>query len=109
MRKQSFWKRLSLKSFKLIAFAALASGNAFASSSGSSLPFVSVLSTLAQAFTGPVALSISTILVVGTGLMAAFGEFGDGMKKFVNIAFWVSSAFGAVALLGVLGSNGSTF
>ena len=97
---------------RVAAFAgmALVSGNAFASTSGgSSLPFVRVLQELADSMTGPVALSIATILVVATGLMAALGEFSDGTKKLVNIAFWCSSAFGAVALLQAFGSTGATF
>ena len=116
MKKLNFWKKSNSMQHKpglmnklLIGLMVFASSNAFASSSGSSFPFVDKLKNLADAISGSLALSVATILIVATGLMNAFGEWGDGMKKLINVAFWCSIAFGVASLIATFGGSGATF
>lgn len=111
MKKQGFWIKLNLKSSRiLLAGLLFAVNSVFATSTqGGALPFESGLKSIADAISGPVAGSIATILIVATGLMNAFGEFGDGMKKLVNIGFWISLIFGVASLISTLNVSGATF
>ena len=116
MKKQGFLKKSNLQScnqllIKLVSGAGLllVSSNAFASSSSSSLPFVSVIKSIADAISGPLALSVATIMIVATGLMNAFGEWSDGMKKMINIGFWCACSFGVASLITTFGGSGATF
>jgi hypothetical protein len=43
----------------------------------------------------------SSILLMAMCLMMAFGEWGDGMKKIINIVFWLS--------LGLTTASGATY
>ena len=85
----------------------LASSSAFASSSSSSFPVVSVIKSIADAISGPVAFSVATILICAVGLMNAFGEWGDGIKKLINVAFWMAIVFGVVGLIALFGGSGA--
>lgn len=82
--------------------------NAFASSVGD-LPFDSTLNLLQQAISGPFLLSASIIMIVVTCLMLAFGEWGDGFKKIINIVMWLSIAFGAVSFIDTMFGGGAVF
>lgn len=69
--------------------------NAFAED----LPFVSTLDTLQKAISGPFLLSASIIMIVVTCIMLAFGEWGDGFKKMINIVLWLSVAFAVTSFI----------
>lgn len=66
------------------------------------LPFTSTLTTLKNAITGPFLLAAAMIMVVVTCVMLAFGEWGDGFKKLINIALWLSIAFGVTSFISSL-------
>ncbi|OAI45995.1 hypothetical protein AYO45_01935 [Gammaproteobacteria bacterium SCGC AG-212-F23] len=82
--------------------------SAFASSMGY-LPFNSTLNTLKDAISGPFLLSAAIIMIVITCLMLAFGEWGDGFKKLINIVLWLSIAFGAVSFVTTMFGGGAVF
>jgi type IV secretory pathway VirB2 component (pilin) len=67
-----------------------------------SLPFDSTLKVLKNAITGPFLMAAAMIMVVVTCIMLAFGEWGDGFKKLINIALWLSIAFGATGFISAL-------
>jgi type IV secretory pathway VirB2 component (pilin) len=79
---------------------------AFASTT-STLPFSSTMTVLKDAISGPFLLAASIIMIVITCLMLAFGEFGDGFKKLINIVFWLSIAFGVVGFITTLFGSGA--
>jgi type IV secretory pathway VirB2 component (pilin) len=81
--------------------------SAWASSTSSNLPFTSTLDTLKEAISGPFLMSASIIMIVVTCLMLAFGEWGDGFKKFLNIAMWLSIAFGVTTTITTLFGSGA--
>jgi type IV secretory pathway VirB2 component (pilin) len=66
------------------------------------LPFTSTLTTLKNAITGPFLLAAAMIMIVVTCVMLAFGEWGDGFKKLINIALWLSIAFGVTGFMSSL-------
>ncbi len=77
----------------------------FAASSNQQFQFESNLTTLQESISGPVLTSIAIIMIVVTSLMLAFGEWGDGFKKLIQIVFWVSIAAGASTLVASLMST----
>lgn len=79
----------------LFAFLSFVTLQAFADS----LPFDGPMQTIESDISGPIAASISTIMVVVTCLLLAFGEFGDGFKRFITITLWLSIALGAASLI----------
>jgi type IV secretion system protein TrbC len=70
--------------------------------SGSDLPFNSTMNRLKDAITGPFLMSVAIIMIVITCLMLAFGEWGDGFKKLINIVLWLSIAFSATSFVTTL-------
>jgi type IV secretion system protein VirB2 len=81
---------------------------AFATSTGS-LPFNSTMNMLKDAISGPFLLSASIIMIVITCLMLAFGEWGDGFKKLINIVLWLSIAFAATSFVTTMFGGGAVF
>lgn len=73
------------------------------------LPFESTLDMLQKSISGPVLTSMSIIMVAITCLMLAFGEWGDGFKKIINIVLWLSVAFAAVSFLTHMFGAGAVF
>lgn len=69
---------------------------------GSDLPFNSTLDTLKEAISGPFLVASAIIMIVITCLMLAFGEWGDGFKKLINIVLWLSIAFGSVSFVSTM-------
>lgn len=67
--------------------------------SGGNLPFNSTMNVLKDAISGPFLLAAAIIMVVITCLMLAFGEWGDGFKKLINIVLWLSIAFAATSFI----------
>ncbi len=82
---------------KTIAGTVLSSHPAFAS--GAYLPFNSTMNMLKDAISGPFLLAATVIMVVITCLMLAFGEWGDGFKKLINMVLWLSIAFAASSFI----------
>lgn len=69
---------------------------------GADLPFNSTMNLLKDSITGPFLMSASIIMIVATCLMLAFGEWGDGFKKLINIVLWLSIAFSATSFVTTL-------
>ena len=81
---------------------------AFASDTGS-LPFESTMQKIEQGISGPFLMAASVIMVVITCLMLAFGEWGDGFKKLINIVLWLSIAFAATTFITTMFGGGAVF
>lgn len=102
------WKRWAKRLLSLPF--SLVSSSALASTTGSeNLPFESTLDMLQKSISGPVLTSMSIIMVAVTCLMLAFGEWGDGFKKIINIVLWLSVAFAAVSFLNHMFGAGAIF
>ncbi len=82
---------------------------AIAANSETKLPFASSMKTLQEAISGPFLMSASIIMIVTTCLMLAFGEWGDGFKKIINIVLWLSVAFGGIGFIQHTFGQGATF
>lgn len=82
--------------------------SAFASTSGN-LPFNSTMNMIKDAISGPFLLAAAVIMIVITCLMLAFGEWGDGFKKMINIVLWLSIAFAATGFITSLFGGGAVF
>jgi type IV secretory pathway VirB2 component (pilin) len=76
---------------------------------GGNLPFTSTLTVLKNAITGPFLMAAAMIMVVVTCVMLAFGEWGDGFKKLINIVLWLSIAFGASGFMSSLFGSGAGY
>ena len=87
----------------------LLTNDVFASTDGGDLPFVSTMNTLKDAISGPFLLSGAIIMIVVTCLMLAFGEWGDGFKKMINIVLWLSVAFAATSFVTTMFGGGAIF
>ena len=61
---------------------------------------VTQLTALQKTISGPILSAIAVIMVVVTSLMLAFGEWGDGFKRLIQIVFWISIAAGASSMIG---------
>ena len=73
------------------------------------LPFNSTMDTIKDAISGPFLLAAAIIMIVVTCLMLAFGEWGDGFKKMINIVLWLSIAFAASGFVTSLFGSGAGF
>lgn len=93
--KKCFTKSLSV--LATLTATALAPKLVFAK--GDDLLAVQKLGELQETISGPVLSSISVIMVVVTALMLAFGEWGDGFKRLIQIVFWISIAAGASSMV----------
>lgn len=78
-------------------------------STTSNLPFASAMTKLKDAISGPFLLAAAVIMIVTTCLMLAFGEFGDGFKKIINIVLWLSIAFAATSFITTMFGAGAVF
>lgn len=106
--KNLFLKRWLKKGCASLMLAGLFVGEASASTS-SQLPFASAMTKLKDAISGPFLLSAAIIMIVTTCLMLAFGEFGDGFKKIINIVLWLSIAFAATSFVTTMFGAGAVF
>lgn len=79
----------------------------YASSVGN-LPFNTALDEFKGSFISAV-FDIAIILLMATCLMLAFGEWSDGIKKFINIVFFISLALAAPTAVILLFGTGATF
>lgn len=80
----------------------------FASRTGG-LPFNSTMNIIKDAISGPFLLAAAVIMIVITCLMLAFGEWGDGFKKLINMVLWLSVAFAATNFVTSLFGSGAVF
>lgn len=94
--------------FAICVFTLLASKSAFASSIGD-LPFNGPMNILSTAISGPWLLAVSIIMIVITCVMLAFGEWGDGFKKIINMVMWLSVAFAATTFVTTMFAAGAVF
>lgn len=81
--------------------------SAFASSSGSGLPWEDSLSTISDSVSGPVLLGMSTVMFIVTLLMAAFGEWGDGFQKILKVTAFLSLCFGVGSFIDIVFGGGA--
>lgn len=103
----SYLKNWASKSLAISGL--LLTSDVFASTDGGDLPFVSTMDTLKDAISGPFLLSGAIIMIVVTCLMLAFGEWGDGFKKMINIVMWLSVAFAATSFVTTMFGSGAVF
>jgi len=106
--ENSYFKNSRRKEIPLLAMIFAGVTPAFASSSGS-LPFNSTMNTLKDAISGPFLLAAAIIMIVITCLMLAFGEWGDGFKKIINMVMWLSIAFAATSFVTSMFGSGAIF
>lgn len=81
--------------------------SAFASSTGSGLPWESTLDKVSSSISGPVLLAIATIMLVIVLSMAAFGEWSEGFQKILKVAIFLAAAFEVGAFINVLFGGGA--
>lgn len=106
--KHSFLKRWN-KKLMAISLLLLSDAASASTTGGENLPFESTLDTLQKSISGPVLTSMSIIMIAVTCVMLAFGEWGDGFKKIINIVMWLSIAFAAVSFLNHMFGAGAVF
>jgi type IV secretory pathway VirB2 component (pilin) len=94
----------------LVALSALPH-TAFASTSGGTMPWDTILTTVQNDLTGPVATAVGVCACVVFGLSMAFGHEGSVMKRGMSILFGLAIAFtSASGLLSIFGaSSGAVF
>lgn len=97
-------KNIFLNSFILAC--SVYTPNVFASRMGG-LPFNSTMNIIKDAISGPFLLAAAVIMIVITCLMLAFGEWGDGFKKLINMVLWLSVAFAATNFVTSLFGGGA--
>lgn len=94
-----------------LAAAVFAARPAMAAAIGGAMPWDSVLTTIQQDLTGPVATVIGVVCCVIFGLSMAFGHEGSAMKRGMSILFGLAIAFTSAS--GILtffgGSAGAAF
>jgi len=97
--------------FLPVSVLALFATPAFASSSSTTMPWDSILTTIKDDLTGPVATTIAVIACVVFGLGMAMGQEGSSMKKGMTILFGLALAItGATTVVGIFGgSSGAAF
>ena len=72
---------------------------AWASSSGTAMPWEAPLTTIQNSLAGPVAKAVGIIAIVITGLAFAFSEGGSTMRKGIGIVFGLEIAFTATTFI----------
>ncbi len=101
------WKRRAGYAFGMVTVVWPAM--AFATTSAAALPWDTTLTTLQNDIGGPVAKSITTAAVIGTGLMWGVSEHGTGIRKASAVAFGGATALGAATFMGALFGTGALF
>ena len=72
---------------------------AWASGSGTAMPWEAPLTTIENSLSGPVAKAVGVIAIVITGLGFAFAEGGSAMRKGIGIVFGLAIAFTATTFI----------
>jgi type IV secretory pathway VirB2 component (pilin) len=83
--------RIALGAVVLLAVA----GHAWASGSGTAMPWETPLQSIADSITGPVAKAIGVLAIAITGLGMAFSEGGSWVRRGLSIVFGLAIAFTA--------------
>lgn len=98
-------------SFALLAALIALPRTAFAATSGGTMPWDTILTTVQNDLTGPVATAVGVCACVVFGLSMAFGHEGGVMKRGMSILFGLAIAFtSASGLLSIFGaSSGAVF
>ena len=73
-----------------------------AATAGGTLPWDAPLTTLQTDLQGPVAHTITTAAIIGTGLMWSVSEHGTGVRKMSAVAFGGAAALGSATLMTTL-------
>lgn len=109
-------KRRGLTRPNVLALAALAgalglASPAFASTTGGTMPWDTILTSIESDLTGPVAAAVGVICCVIFGLSMAFGHEGSAIKRGMSILFGLAIAFtSASGILTIFGaSSGAVF
>src|SRR5262245_2567430 len=102
------WLRKLLVFLTVVLINTINLSTAFANTAGN-LPFNSTMNTLKDAISGPFLLAASIIMIVVTCLALAFGEWGEGFKKMINIVLWLSVAFAATNFITTMFGGGAVF
>jgi type IV secretory pathway VirB2 component (pilin) len=82
---------------------------AYAAIGGGTLPWDQTLNTLQTDMQGPVAHTITTAAVIGTGIMWSVSEHGTGIRKMSAVAFGGAAALGATTVMTTLFGAGALF
>lgn len=103
-------KREMLRSGLMLSVLLLMPQICDAATMGSSrtMPWSEGINAIAAELTGPIPRILAVIAVATTGMMMAFGEMGQSMKKGVQIVFGVSIAILAVQLVGIITTGEAT-
>jgi TrbC/VIRB2 pilin len=72
------------------------------------LPFNSTIQNFQDNFYAWIAIA-SIMIWIATCLLLAFGEWGDGMKKLLNILFWLSLALSGATAVPTIFGTGAVF
>ncbi len=72
---------------------------AWATTSGTAMPWEAPLTTVMDSLAGPVAKAVGVIAIVLTGLGFAFAEGGSAMRKGIGIVFGLAIAFTATTFI----------
>ncbi len=82
---------------------------AFAVVGAGTMPWDPTLATLQADMQGPVAHTITTAAVIGTGLMWGVSEHGTGIRKVSGVAFGGALALGATVFMNAAFGAGALF
>lgn len=94
-------------SVSILVFSIFCLTNVYASTTGN-MPFNTSMDNFKSNFIA-VVFVIAVILWVATCLMLAFGDWGDGIKRAVNIVFWLSLALSGSTGMTYLFGSGAVF
>lgn len=98
-----------MKKVQFLLTGILLTANSFATTSGKDLVWEDTGNTLMKSITGPMALFLGTIAIVGAAIAWAMSQHGEGMGKGLRIAIALAVAFGAPAVVtGLYGFSSST-
>ncbi len=86
------------RALPVLLLGVLSAAPAFAGVAASTSPWETMASNMADAFTGPLARSLSLIAIVVTGMMFAYGEPG-GKRALAGVGFGLAMAIGAAQWL----------
>jgi type IV secretory pathway VirB2 component (pilin) len=82
---------------------------AYATTAGGTLPWDPTLTTLSTDMQGPVATSVVTMSVIGTGLLWGTSEHGTGIRKLSSVAFGGALGMGGATAMNALFGAGALF
>lgn len=92
----------------LFLFLVLGFSLAYASTTGAGLPWESPLETIKASITGPVAMVISLLAIVASGVALVFGgEFSSFVKNLVYTVLVVAIIVGAANFLSMFSTSGA--